>query len=661
MAEKHTIALAGNPNTGKSTVFNALTGAHQHVGNWPGKTVEKKEGTCKYNGSEFEVVDLPGTYSLTAYSLEEIIARDYIIDERPDLVVIVVDSANLERNLFLASQILELGLPVVVALNMVDLARRAGIKVDPDALSKELDCPVLPVVARSGQGVAALKATMERIAEDPDRFAKPQAPQWMESRPNCPQHLRYDWAEKVAEHCVIAPPTAVGHKSESIDRFLTHRVTGVAAFLGLMLVIFYLIFSLATVPMGLIDGMFSALGAWLAAHLPAGDLRSLLVEGVIGGVGGVLVFLPQVCILFLFFALLEDTGYMARAAFVMDRLMQRVGLPGKAFVPMLSAHACAVPGIMCTRMIEDRRDRLATILVLPMMTCSARLPVFAMVTALLFPANPLYGAMVFTFAYLLGILAAIGTSYIFKRTILPGKTHPLVLELPSYKLPSLRTAFYLMLDRARIFLRKAGTVILAVSVVIWWLANYPKIEIETAAANPGEIAGEMTTHAVGDATLLTEPAPAGQLNEQVLARRQLAHSFLGRMGQWIEPVVAPLGFDWQIGVGILSSLMARELIIPALSILNGLGEENAAGETSLLIERLRLARRPDGSPLFTLPVCISLLIFYVLAMQCLPTLAVTRRETGSWRWPAFQFCYLGLMAYGVALVCYQALTALGVS
>jgi ferrous iron transport protein B len=444
-----------------------------------------------------------------------------------------------------------------------------------------------------------------------------------------------------------------GQQTERADRVLTHPVMGVASFLSIMVVVFALIFWIARFPMDWIERGFGLAGATIGGWLHEGALRSFLIDGIIGGVGGVLVFLPQICILFLFLSLLEDTGYLARAAFVMDRLMRRVGLPGKAFVPMLSAHACAIPGIMSTRVIENRRDRMVTILVLPLLTCSARIPVYAMVTGLLFPRSPILAGLLFTGAYCLGIAAALGMALIFKRTILPGETKPLVLELPGYKLPSLRTALYATYDRARIFVKRAGTLILLVSVVLWILATYPRSEPPVEATARLAQAAELRQHGRAE-----QAAALEQEADRLTRGHGLARSFAGRLGHWIEPALRPLGFDWQIGVGVLSSFAAREVIVSTLAIVYGVGEGAVAEDPSTLYESLRRAERPDGTPVYTPATSVSLLVFYVLAMQCLPTQIVTRRETGSWRWPAFQLAYMSVLAYLAALLTYQLLSVL---
>jgi ferrous iron transport protein B len=421
-----------------------------------------------------------------------------------------------------------------------------------------------------------------------------------------------------------------------------------------MLAVFYLIFSAATIPMDLIDALFAYVGSLVVAVVPEGWVRSLLVDGIIGGVGGILVFLPQICILFFFLALLEDSGYLARAAFVMDRLMRRIGLPGTAFVPLFSAHACAIPAIMATRVIKDPRDRLVTILVAPLITCSARIPVYAMVTALLFPDAPVKAAMIFTGAYALGVFAALGMAFVFRRTLLPGEAKPLVLELPGYRLPGLRSALLLTYDRAKVFVQQAGTIILMISVILWGLASFP-------ASDPPSDAVAMAdrAEALAHAGATEEAASLAAESDRLTARHALANSFAGRLGHLIEPLVAPLGFDWQIGIGVVSSFAAREVIVSTLSIVYGVGEDAAGDNPVGLYDTLRKATRGDGTPVFTTATCVSLLVFYVLAMQCLPTQAVTRRETGTWKWALLQLVYMTALAYGAAFVAFQVLSASG--
>jgi ferrous iron transport protein B len=655
------VALVGNPNAGKTTLFNALTGLRAKTANFPGTTIERRVGHTRLAESRVKLLDLPGLYSLASITPEERLAREVLLghlpqEPGPQAVILLLDATSLERNLYLASQVLELGLPTVAALNMVDLAERSEIEIDVERLSAELGCPVVPVVARTGRGIDTLRQQLEHLLHPSASPHTTSPPEPFCDCSGCPYKARYDWAEEVGARCVNGRAMTHGQQTDRVDAILTHPWVGVAAFLVVMFCVFALIFSVAQYPMDWIESGFGLVGSLVGRWLPAGDLRSLLVDGVIGGVGGVLVFLPQICILFFFLSLLEDTGYLARAAFVMDRLMRRVGLPGKAFVPMLSAHACAVPAIMSARVIEDRRDRLVTILVLPLFTCSARIPVYAMVTALLFPHRPAMAALVFTGAYSLGIVAALGMALVFKRTLLPGETKPLVLELPSYKLPSLRTALLATYDRARIFVRRAGTIILVVSIVLWILASFPKSdpppEVESLQARAATLAADGQ---VEQAEALSDEA------KSLLSQSRLAQSYAGRAGRLVEPVLRPLGFDWQIGVGILSSFAAREVIVSTLAVVYGVGEAAVDENPRPLYDTLRAAVRTDGTPVFTTATSVSLLIFYVLAMQCLSTQAVTRRETNGWRWPLFQLGYMSALAYVVTLVAYQILQASGIS
>lgn len=704
------VALIGNPNAGKTTLFNALTGLRAKTANYPGITVDVRRGRMSLADQQCDVVDLPGLYSLDSLTPEEKLAAAMLCGElpgepRPDVVVLVLDATNLERNLFLASEILDLQVPTIVALSLMDAAEAAGISVNVERVADELRCPVIPISSRSGAGLDELRAEISQLLGDR------RLPVAQEGHVSCTAGCtgcqfgaRYDWASSLASRA-IETPESHGRRTAAIDSILTRTDVGLGAFFAMMLGVFYLIFSLAGVPMGLIESVF----AWLAAGvdrvaelvlrpgltshlvnfvtaaliysaacrvaglswnrlriaiglvvcagvaaLPTADFRSLLVDGVVGGVGGVVVFLPQICILFFFISLLEDSGYMARAAFVMEKVMRFVGLPGQAFVPMLSAHACAIPGIMATRVIENWRDRLATILVLPLMTCSARLPVYAMVAALLFADSPAAGAVVFLGAYLLGIGAALGTAFCLKSTVLRGEPVPLVLELPPYRLPSLRNALTTVVDRALVFMRKAGTVILLISVVLWALATYPKLPAESLPVAAQTQIDDLQARA----ELAAEPAAAEELLAQVehlVAQEELAYSWAGRAGRAVEPIFRPLGFDWKINVGVISSFAAREVIVSTLAIIYGVGEESGE-DAATLTETLKGQLREDGSPVYTTATSLSLLVFYVLAMQCLPTQAVTKRETGSWNWAIFQLVYMTALAYLAALITYQVVS-----
>lgn len=696
------VALAGNPNTGKSTLFNALTGMRQRVGNYSGVTVERVEGRYRdAEGRAVAVLDLPGTYSLSASSPDEEIALSVLVGraegvDTPDVVVIVVDAQNLERNLFLASQVLELGIPAVVALNQVDAALAAGIRIDPVELTLELGAPVVATVATKGEGLDLLKQAVNRAAtlppatrqfELPDEVAAALAPvaaclvrggfhpsaaamealrllavtqigphlaqvaglgaavetarAQVEAAGLTPRSLeaeaRYGWIAGVVERTTERTHTGKKTFTERVDAVALHRVWGPVIFVLLMALVFQSIFTWAEPLIGWVEGLFNLLGGSVAAALPEGDLRSLLVDGVIAGVGSVLVFLPQITILFLFIGILEDSGYMARAAFIMDRFMRSVGLHGRSFIPLLSGYACAVPGVMSTRVIENPKDRLATIMVLPLMSCSARIPVYTLLIGAFIPPVAVAGifnlrGMTLLVMYLLGTLTALAMAAVFKKTLLKGRARPLIMELPPYRLPGVRSLALSVGHRSSMFLRKAGTVILSLSIVLWALATYPK----------------------------SKPAPG--MSEQAAQEQQLAHSALGRMGHVIEPAVRPLGYDWKIGVGIVSSLAAREVFVSTMGTIYGVG---SADETSgALREKLQRERDPrTGLPAYTPLVAVGLMVFYVYAMMCMSTVAVVVRETGGGRtgvkWAAFQFAYMLGLAYGAAFLVYHGGKLLG--
>ena len=690
------VLLVGNPNAGKTSLFNAISGLRSRTANYPGITVEFRRATIPVSDDlgthEIDLIDLPGLYGVEPTSPEEKVAAEAIrgdIVGPATLIVITLDATNLARNLFLAEQVLQLGQPTLVVLNMMDVVRQQGASIDVAELASQLDCEVIAVSARTGEGLAELKAAICRQTRE--TIPSPPSPRQSCTAgcTGCTFAARHEWADRVCGAVVQndnRPQPALGF----LDKWLTSTWIGTACLAAVMLLVFFTIFSLADLPMSLIEDTFGWLGAkvesvlptqaisgwiwkpliaglsmfvfgvsyrlseqqwtWLAttfavgvsiavALLPLEDFRSLAIDGVIGGIAGVVVFLPQICILFFFIALLEDTGYMARAAFVMERWMRWVGLPGKAFVPMLSAHACAIPGIMATRTIENWRDRLVTILVLPMLTCSARLPVYAMISALLFDGQPVYAALMFAAAYLLGLFAALGTAFLLKKTVLQGEAAPLVIELPSYRIPSLRNALLAAADRAMAFLKTAGGLILLISVVLWAMATYPKPPQPSAATQVTQ----------------STAAEAGEIDENAMAQSALEYSMAGRLGKSLEPIFSPLGFDWKINVGVVTSFAAREVLVSTLSVIYGVGEDGAEDNDGL-VNMLRRQERSDGTPVFDLATSASLLVFFVLAMQCLPTQAVTRRETGTWKWAIFQFVFMTVLAYVAAFGTYQLLS-----
>lgn len=653
------VALLGNPNTGKTTVFNRLCGVLAKTSNFPGTTTAARFGRCALDGpvpQSLEVVDLPGIYRLDLEVPESRISRSVLKGEtgsgKPDLVLVVVDANNLVRNLGLVGELQAYGVPMVVALNMVDMAQRRGLSFDVQKLSALLGCPVIPLIARRGTGLPELrKALGSQLglngrpfqASSNDRLDPADFP------------TLEDWAEQVMEQSVGgqgALGSALDTFTERLDQAFTHPVLGILVFSGVMAGLFWTLFILASVPMDLIEATFGHLGEWVQTVVPAGAIQDLLVGGILGGVAGSVVFLPQICLLFFFISLLEDTGYLARAAFVMDRILCRFGLPGHAFVPLLSSHACAIPGIMSTRLIPDRHDRLTTILVAPLMSCSARLPVYVFLTGLLFADRPLLAGLAFAGCYLLGGAMALLTAFVTRRSLLKGRSRPMVLELPSYKVPSLRNAVVTAGQQGLEFLKTAGTVIMAVCIVMWWLSTYPKSEPPVQAEQLRQ-----------QAAAVTVPGQAAELQRQadvLEARHAQANSFAGRIGQTIQPVFAPLGYDWQLTVGVLTSFVAREVFVSTMAVLL-VGDGEADVESQGVLDEIRTSRRDDGRPVFTLATAASLLVFFILAMQCLSTLVVTRKETGSWKWAGLQLAYMSALAYAFAFLTYQGLRLLGVA
>jgi ferrous iron transport protein B len=631
------VAIIGNPNTGKTTLFNALTGLRQRVGNFAGVTVERVEGAFKLgDGRRVTILDLPGSYSLTAGSPDEQIALEVLLKRDathwdPDVVLVVVDAAHLDRNLFLASQVCELGLPVVIALNQIDVAESQGIRIDIPELIHELGVPVIPTVASRGEGLDPLRHALFTAAALPAP-----TPRFAIDASAASSLARHQWIGEVVARTVVRRERQLGTSSDRIDAIALHRVGGPLLFLVIMALVFQAVFSWAAPLQDGIEALVLAVGARVGAMLPDGDLRSLVTDGVFAGVGSVLVFLPQIAILFGFIGILEQSGYMARAAFLMDGLMRRVGLHGKSFIPMLSGYACAVPGIMATRTIEDPKDRLATIMVVPLMSCSARLPVYTLLIGTFIPALPLLpgldlqGATMLAM-YLLGTVTALAIAAIFRKTLLRGPVRPMILELPPYRWPAPRSLYVSVWQRCQVFLRRAGTVILSLSIILWALATYPR--------------------APEDATRTVEQQQEAQL----------AYSVLGRFGQAIEPAVAPLGYDWKIGVSIVASFAAREVFVSTMGTIYGVGGDDDAA----LADRLRAETDAAGAPVYTPLIAVGLMVFYVYALMCMSTIAVTVREAGGgrigWRWAAIQFAYMLALAYGAAWLVLVVGRALGFS
>lgn len=661
------IALAGNPNAGKTTLFNALTGLRQKVANYPGVTVERKEGVWRLDGANkiaARLIDLPGLYSLDVTSLDEQIAENVLTGKiqnlpKPDVVVAVVDATNLERNLYLVTQLLEYHIPVVIALTMVDTAEKQSLEIDTEKLSRLLEIPVVRVVATQKQGIEELAKVTLKAAQKHEVPRLPWLADFPETIGDEDIHLsltddtavnkkifaRYNFISEVYQESVKPKDTLERSVSEKIDRVLTHKFFGLVILIAILLLVFQTIFSWAELPMNLLESGFGALGDFVRSSMPEGILTDLIVDGIIAGVGGVLVFLPQILLLFLFISLLEDTGYMSRAAFLLDKLMSRVGLHGKAFLPLMSSFACAIPGIMATRTIENPKDRLATIMVAPFMSCSARLPVYTLMIATFFAGQTVFGfvslgAVLILVMYALGIVVAIVIAFILKRTILKSPPPPFVMELPPYRLPNFRAVFQNMFLRAGLFLKRAGTVILAISIILWALTYFPR------SNQPSAVSVQQTEQAAN-----TEQPSKDDST-------QLQNSYAGRLGHFIEPVIAPLGFDWKIGVALIASFAAREVLVSTLSIIYNVGKD-ADAENETLIQAVRDAKKDDGTPAWTPLTALTLMVFFVLAMQCMSTVAIVRRETNSWAWTLFMVGYMTALAYAAAFLTYQGGKLLG--
>lgn len=662
------VALLGNPNTGKTTLFNRLTGLRHKTSNFPGTTQEVRYGVVDGGGARggagtgragaVEVIDMPGVYSIELDVPESDLCRRALAGDlalpdveqagerlgasagAPDGVCVVVDSTNLVRNLVLVGEALRRRLPTLVVLNMADLAEARGIRVDAARLARELGCPVVACVARSGEGFDAVRAAL----------GNPAIPT---NTPPGDEAGLARWAEELARLVcgdtgsdeAAARRRRADEWTDRIDRVLTHQLLGSVAFTMIMGGLFWVIFSAASWPMDLIDSVFASLGDVTRGALPEGILADFVVGGVIGGVSGTLIFLPQICLLFFLISVLEDTGYLARAALLMDRVLRPFGLPGHAFVPLLSSHACALPGIMSARGIPDPKERLATILVAPFMTCSARLPVYVLVTTLLLGDRPMVAALAFMGCYGLGILAGVLSALLARRTLLRGESRSMAIELPTFKRPSLRTALVTTYDRGLTFLKKAGTNILAICVVLWWLSAFPRVE------PPAEV----TALRAQAAEVRAADASRAEAMESDAAHMEASHaaanSYAGRIGRFVQPVFEPLGYDWRLTIGVVTSFAAREVFASTMSVVIA-GEEDASAGG--VLEQMRRATRDDGvTPVFTVAACWSLLVYYVLAMQCLPTLAVTAREAGHIKWALLQLAWMSAVAYGAAWIAFE--------
>jgi ferrous iron transport protein B len=716
------VALAGNPNTGKTTLFNRLTGGRAKVGNYPGITVEREVGRLQLEGvGRVELEDVPGTYSLSARSAEEQVAIQALAGlpphEEPDAVLLVADATQLTRNLYLALQVIELDLPLVIALNMTDMLAARGQTVDAAAASRALGVPVVAISAHSGAGVDQLEVALARVLEHPEaarpgprwvpddailaadvRAVEQHVPEaWHKGSParrralaqwallsldeadelhEAPSELRqvvlrrrvlaraakrdieteivrgrYGWIDAHAAAFLREPATKPKTLTDRVDRVLLHPALGFAVFLLTMGVVFQSLFSWANPAIGWIEALFGAVQGWVEGALPSGLLTDLLVQGVIEGVGSVVVFLPQILLLFFFIVLMEDSGYMARVAFLMDRLMKSIGLHGRAFVPMMSGFACAVPAILATRTMERRRDRLLTMLVVPLMTCSARLPVYTLLIGALFPPEGAFGlplqGLLMVGMYLFSTLLALVVAAVLGRTMFRGPRVPFLLEMPPYRMPTWGSVTRSVWRRAQVFLNEAGTVILLCTIAMWALLSFPR--------HSPELDSRARAIAVAEQEGRSERAIELERERDSI---QLAQSYGGRLGRAIEPALEPLGFDWKIGIGLIGAFAAREVFVSTMGVVYGIGSE-VDGQSVGLRQKLRQEQHADGRPVYTPLVGLSLMVFFALACQCMSTVAVVKRETHGWLWPVFLFTYTGVLAWIASFAVYQGGRLLG--
>ncbi|MBO2543767.1 ferrous iron transport protein B [Salegentibacter sp. BDJ18] len=699
MAKQINVALIGNPNTGKTSVFNQLTGLNQKVGNYPGITVEKKEGICKLpRGLKAHILDLPGTYSLNASSLDENVVIELLLNKSdkdyPDVAVVVSDVENLKRNLLLFTQIKDLGIPTILVINMADRMERKGISLDVDLLEERLKTKVTLVSARKNTGIDELKEAIinyRHISDEPCVNASIIAPEYFhrlrKAFPNQSlyklwlvitqdvnfgninrneissselfetkshtelkklQHketiLRYQFINGVLKETMKVDASSAKDLRSRLDRVLTHKVWGYAIFFGILLLIFQAIYSWSSYPMDLIDETFAFLSEWTKTSLPAGAFTNLIAEGIIPGLGGIVIFIPQIAFLFFFISILEETGYMSRVVFLMDRIMRKFGLSGKSVVPLVSGTACAIPAVMATRNIESWKERLITILVVPFTTCSARLPVYLIIIALVIPDRAVWGfnlqGLTLMLLYLLGFGVAIGSAWILNLILnIKNRSH-FVIEMPNYKLPMGKNIAINVVEKTKSFVFGAGKIILAISIILWVLASY----------GPGDNfnnASEIVSEQYDEQSNITED----ELDEEI-ASFKLKNSYIGIMGRGIEPVVAPLGYDWKIGIAIISSFAAREVFVGTLATIYSVGSD----EEETIKNRMAAEINPIlGGPLFTFASGVSLLLFYAFAMQCMSTLAIVKKETNTWKWPVLQLVVMTLFAYFVALAAFQLL------
>ena len=744
MSKSINVALIGNPNTGKSSVFNELTGLKQKIGNYPGITVEKREGICKLpRGLRAHIIDLPGTYSLNTTSLDESVVVELLLNKKskdyPDVAVMISDVENLKRNLLLYTQLKDLKIPVILVINMADRMRRKGIRIDIETLEKKLDTRIALISARKREGIDTLKAHIanyQKLSSEPVLQASKIAPEYFDrlqrAFPNedlyklwlvitqdsnfgslnrTPivsdsnfktlsdtelkrlQHketiVRYQFINDALKDTYIVDREAAKGLRASIDRVLTHKVFGYVIFFGLLMLIFQAIFDWSTYPMDFIDVQFASLGQWVKNTFPPGVFTDLIAEGILAGIAGIVIFIPQIAFLFLFIAILEESGYMSRVVFLMDRLMRPFGLSGKSIVPLISGAACAIPAVMATRNITNWKERLITILVTPFVTCSARLPVYLIIIALIIPEGSVLGfsykAFTLMTLYFLGFGTAIGSAKILHHILKLPNRQFFMIEMPSYRVPSLKNILFTMVEKTKSFVYGAGKIILAISIILWFLGsngfsaefqnahgivteriasegfnlhskNYITSNMEAYGQEKGD--GEASQSPMVNVEVLDMPLSdfknylEEQARQQEIASYRLEHSYIGIMGKAMEPLVQPMGYDWKIGIAILTSFAAREVFVSTLATIYSVGSEE---EDTIKHRMASEVNEQRQEPLFNLASGISLLLFYAFAMQCMSTLAIVKKETNSWKWPLLQLAVMSLFAYLVALLAYQIL------
>ena len=642
------LGLIGNPNTGKSSIFNLLTGLKQHIGNFPGVTVDKKHGGFRHAGIQYELIDFPGTYSIYPRSSDEKVVYDSLINAeseiRPQALLVVVDASNLERNLLLFSQVYDLQLPTLMILNMIDLADRRNLKIDLAGLKQKFpDAEIVTTNARIKSGKNRIYKALETLkVRAGHKFNVSEITSADDLEAQEKETLERQALIRDLINDVVTEEKQEETFSSKLDKILVHPVLGYLIFGLVLITIFQFIFTFANVPMDIIDGAFALLSDYFAGVMPEGIFTDLLTQGIIPGIGGVVIFIPQIALLFFFIGILEESGYLARVVFIMDRFMRPFGLNGRSIVPLMSSVACAIPGVMAARTIPNWKERLITILVAPLMSCSARIPVYTLLIALVIPEQKVFGFMnvqglVLFCLYLLGIVMALVVAMLLNAIILKKEKGSLILEMPTYKVPRLSNLGLTVLEKVRVFVWDAGKIILAISIILWALATYgPSDRMEKAGVEADQMAQQMDL--------------SPKETDQFVSSKKLENSYIGIIGKTIEPVIEPIGYDWKIGISLVTSFAAREVFVGSMATIYAVQDESET--TAPLLEKMRREKLVDGAPVYSLATGVSLMVFYVFAMMCMATLAVVKRETKSWKWPIVQVVYMGVLAYLGAYIAY---------